>query len=289
MLSLPVVGNLKAGGCDGLSWKKIRTKISWKSVILEVETRVTGCIEILMCPPPQKKKYFPLHKTEWTRQMLADYGEERNFYPNSFYLVTGSEIISIMALWKSFHPSVNIAVDQMKLGGGLISSSYVSINEKTLFIYVLTQNIPLKAPDNKSIRLQQFNCEAIFAISRLVELLNHGVFIPTGRILAGNWTRFTMYVLRNIEMSLCNHCCSGRAISITYSECVFVALVWSMNSACFVWHCHLRPVWLYHIFPNYLTKSTIFEKPFLSVKYVLVLPTIVDWNTSHTGKTLGRY
>jgi hypothetical protein len=73
----------------------------------------------------------------------------------------------------------------MKLGGGLISSSYVSINEKALFIYVLTQNIPLKAPD-KSIRLQQFNCEAIFAISRLVELLNHGIFIPTGRILAGN-------------------------------------------------------------------------------------------------------
>jgi hypothetical protein len=81
--------------------------------------------------------------------------------------------------------------------------------------------------------------------------LNHGIFIPTGRILAGNWTRLTMYVLRNIEMSLCNHCCSGRAISITYSECVFVALVWSMNSACFVWHCHLRPVWLYHIFPRY--------------------------------------
>jgi len=85
-----------------------------------------------------------------------------------------------MALWKSFHPSVNIAVDQMTLGGGLISSSCVSINEKTLFIYVLTQNIPLKAPDNKSIRLQQFNCEDTFAISRLVELLNHGVFIPTG-------------------------------------------------------------------------------------------------------------
>jgi len=34
-----------------------------------------------------------------------------------------------------------------------------------------------------------------------------------------------MYVLRNIEERSYNHCCSGKAINITYSECVFVALV----------------------------------------------------------------
>ena len=33
-----------------------------------------------------------------------------------------------------------------------------------------------------------------------------------------------MYVLRNIGARSCNHCCSGEAISNTYSECVFVAL-----------------------------------------------------------------
>jgi hypothetical protein len=33
-----------------------------------------------------------------------------------------------------------------------------------------------------------------------------------------------MYVLRNIEARSCNRCCSGKAVSITYSECVFVAL-----------------------------------------------------------------
>jgi len=55
-------------------------------VILEVETRDTGCMAILMC----LKKYFPLDKTEYTRQMLADYGEEMNFYHDSFCLVTGS-------------------------------------------------------------------------------------------------------------------------------------------------------------------------------------------------------
>jgi hypothetical protein len=31
-----------------------------------------------------------------------------------------------------------------------------------------------------------------------------------------------IYVERNFEWLLCNHCCSGQAISITYSECVTV-------------------------------------------------------------------
>ena len=34
-----------------------------------------------------------------------------------------------------------------------------------------------------------------------------------------------MYVQRNIETRLYNHCCSVKAIIITKSECVFVALV----------------------------------------------------------------
>jgi hypothetical protein len=33
-----------------------------------------------------------------------------------------------------------------------------------------------------------------------------------------------MYVLRNIKARSCNHCCSGKAMNITYSECVFVGL-----------------------------------------------------------------
>ena len=36
--------------------------------------------------------------------------------------------------------------------------------------------------------------------------------------------RQAMYVQRNIEVLSCNHCCSGNAISITYSECVLLAL-----------------------------------------------------------------
>jgi hypothetical protein len=33
-----------------------------------------------------------------------------------------------------------------------------------------------------------------------------------------------MYIQRNIEECLCNHCCSGKAVSITYSQRVSVAL-----------------------------------------------------------------
>jgi hypothetical protein len=33
-----------------------------------------------------------------------------------------------------------------------------------------------------------------------------------------------MYVQSNTETRSCNTCCIGKAISITYSECVFVAL-----------------------------------------------------------------
>ena len=33
-----------------------------------------------------------------------------------------------------------------------------------------------------------------------------------------------MYVCHNIETRSYNHCCGGKAISITHSECVFVAI-----------------------------------------------------------------
>jgi hypothetical protein len=52
----------------------------------------------------------------------------------------------------------------------------------------------------------------------------------------------------------------------TYSECVSVALVISMQSACAVLYCHLRPVWLYHIFPHYLINGTILGKNLLNIK-----------------------
>jgi len=46
-----------------------------------------------------------------------------------------------------------------------------------------------------------------------------------------------MYVYRNIEGLSRNHCCSGKAKSITYSEGVFVALISTCDT--YAPHCHL--------------------------------------------------
>jgi hypothetical protein len=42
-------------------------------------------------------------------------------------------------------------------------------------------------------------------------------------------TTLSMYVQRNVGARSHNHCCSGKAISVTYCECVFVS---SMQRAC---------------------------------------------------------
>ena len=55
-----------------------------------------------------------------------------------------------------------------------------------------------------------------------------------------------MYILRNIETLWCDSYCSGKAISVTYSECVFVALG--------VQHAICLP----HIFIRGISESTIF-------------------------------
>ena len=62
---------------------------------------------------------------------------------------------------------------------------------------------------------------------------------------------------RNIEVRSRNHFCRGEAITITYSESVSVALATKMQSACDLLYFRLWPVWIYHIFPYYLTKGTI--------------------------------
>ena len=68
-----------------------------------------------------------------------------------------------------------------------------------------------------------------------------------------------MYVQRNIEARLCNHCGSSNAIYITYSESVFVALV-TQNTK------RRLPIvicGLYNIFPHYLINGSIFEQRFI--------------------------
>ena len=53
-------------------------------------------------------------------------------------------------------------------------------------------------------------------------------------------TRQERYLWHNTEARSCNHFCGGQAITITYSECVLVALASSMQYACP--YCRLWPV-----------------------------------------------
>ena len=68
-----------------------------------------------------------------------------------------------------------------------------------------------------------------------------------------------MYVYRNTEVRSCNPCCRRKAISITYSEWVFVALgIQHSLPLRLIVVCGLSV--LYIIFPHYLINGTIFEK-----------------------------
>jgi sulfur transfer complex TusBCD TusB component (DsrH family) len=76
-------------------------------------------------------------------------------------------------------------------------------------------------------------------------------------------TREAMYIKHNLEARWCNRCCSGRAISITYSECVFVALGIQQEM-------RMRHIcgWLYNIFPRYLIRHDFRGEKLLNVKCV---------------------
>jgi hypothetical protein len=72
------------------------------------------------------------------------------------------------------------------------------------------------------------------------------------------------YLTRQEDLCKRNHCCSGKAVSIIYSECVFVCVcvcslqcpVRNVNAPCF----YLWPVQLYCIFPHYLIKAWFKKK-----------------------------
>jgi len=64
-----------------------------------------------------------------------------------------------------------------------------------------------------------------------------------------------MYVYHNIKACSCNHWCSGKAISITYTECACVAS--GIQHAIRMRRIVIR---FYNIFSHYLINGTIFEK-----------------------------
>jgi len=62
-----------------------------------------------------------------------------------------------------------------------------------------------------------------------------------------------------------NHCCIGKAIRISYSECAFVAL--GIQPAM-----RMRHTGLYNIFPRYLIKDMLFERKLLNIKCMVFSP-----------------
>jgi hypothetical protein len=92
-----------------------------------------------------------------------------------------------------------------------------------------------------------------------------------------------MYVEGNIEARSCKYCCRRKAVSITYSECVFVALIIQKAQ-------RMRRGILSSVasaaLQDYSTSShkwqefrkTVFEY----TMYVLILCTTFVWETSHS-------
>ena len=66
--------------------------------------------------------------------------------------------------------------------------------------------------------------------------------------LASRITWPAIYVQRNIEGHWRKHCSRGKEISITYSECVFIALLIRHSKRMRVSYCHVWPLRLYSIF-----------------------------------------
>jgi hypothetical protein len=77
-------------------------------------------------------------------------------------------------------------------------------------------------------------------------------------------TIHAMYLHRNIQTRSYSDCCSGKAISITYSFFYPACNAHAPNY-------HLCPVRVCHIFPRYLINGTIFLNKLLNVRCVLWL------------------
>ena len=102
-------------------------------------------------------------------------------------------------------------------------------------------------------------------------------------------TRQAMYICHNMVVPYGNHCYSGKAVSVTYCECV-CSLSYPASNA-FAPYCHMWPAPLYNIFPHYLINDTIFEKKnkVLNTKCVFWFLCNVYPNISHSKKKWASY
>jgi hypothetical protein len=74
-------------------------------------------------------------------------------------------------------------------------------------------------------------------------------------------TRKAMCVEPDIKARSHADCCRGRYEILRM--CGFLPSLTTVQSACAILHCHLRPVWFYHIFINSIINGRIFSKKYL--------------------------
>jgi hypothetical protein len=101
-----------------------------------------------------------------------------------------------------------------------------------------------------------------------------------------NNTRQATYGKCNIKTPSCNHCCSGKEISVTYSECALVALG--------IQHATARSILSSVVCRDVDYFSTLYHKrhyfkKLMGIKYVSFFSTTSVWNISHSKKTWARY
>jgi len=65
---------------------------------------------------------------------------------------------------------------------------------------------------------------------------------------------------QKVKARLLSNYSRSKAISVTYSDWLILALVISRKNTYAVLNCRLCPVWLYHMFPHSLITGTIFGK-----------------------------
>ena len=86
-----------------------------------------------------------------------------------------------------------------------------------------------------------------------------GVKVTTSEVRACQERNFQgrQFTCINTEVRSRNHCCRGKAISITQSKCVSVALVIQHAKCTRRLYCQFRPVRLYNIVLHYLINGRI--------------------------------